>query len=86
MSNTTIFGSITPRADESALVKREKKYFGRFRKPLTTVPNLVAPQVDSYKWLVEKGLAEVFKEFSAIKDYSGKKFELSITEIGRAHV
>jgi DNA-directed RNA polymerase subunit beta len=54
----------------------EKKYFGRFKKPLTTLPNLVEPQVLSYKWMVEEGLKEIFKEFSPIKDYSDKKFML----------
>ncbi|KKT79818.1 MAG: DNA-directed RNA polymerase subunit beta [Parcubacteria group bacterium GW2011_GWF2_44_8b] len=53
-----------------------KKYFGRFRKPLTETPNLVVSQVESFKWLVEKGLKEVFEEFSSIKDFSAKKFQL----------
>lgn len=53
-----------------------KKYFGRFRKPLTETPNLVVSQVESFKWLVEKGLKEIFEEFSSIKDFSEKKFEL----------
>ncbi len=43
------------------------------------MPNLVQAQVDSYKWLIEQGLEEVFKEFSSIKDYSEKKFELDFT-------
>ena len=55
---------------------REKKYFGRFRKPLTDMPNLVVSQVDSFKWLIEKGLKEVFEEFTSIKDFSEKKFQL----------
>src|SRR3989344_4694941 len=53
-----------------------KKYFGRFRKPLTETPNLVISQVESFKWLIEKGLKEVFEEFSSIKDFSEKKFQL----------
>ena len=56
--------------------KREKKYFGRFRKPLTEMPNLVTSQVDSFKWLIERGLKEVFEEFTSIKDFSEKKFQL----------
>lgn len=58
---------------------REKKYFGKFRAPLVDVPNLVVSQTNSYTWLIEKGLAEVFKEFSSIKDYTGKKFEVDFT-------
>ncbi|MEX0932423.1 MAG: DNA-directed RNA polymerase subunit beta [Parcubacteria group bacterium] len=56
--------------------KREKKYFGRFRPPLTEVPDLVTSQVESFDWLIKEGLKEVFEEFSSIKDFSEKKFEL----------
>jgi len=56
--------------------KRVKKYFGRFRESLATPPNLVISQVESFKWLVEKGLKEVFDEFSSIKDFSERKFRL----------
>jgi len=56
--------------------KRPKKYFGRYKKPLIDFPNLIEAQTRSYKWLVEEGMKEVFKEFSPIIDYSGKKFEL----------
>ncbi len=58
---------------------RPKKHFGAYRPALTTLPNLVEPQVESFKWLLETGLKEVFSEFSSIKDYSGKKFELDFT-------
>ncbi len=62
-----------------APAKREKKYFGKFKAPLTEIPNLVEAQITSFNWLVETGLEEVFKEFSSIKDYSEKKFELDFT-------
>ncbi|MEI6659845.1 MAG: DNA-directed RNA polymerase subunit beta [bacterium] len=55
----------------------EKKYFARYKKPLVEFPNLIENQLVSFNWLVEKGLAEVFKEFSPINDYSDKKFQLS---------
>ena len=58
---------------------KQKKVFGAYKEPRTTLPNLVEPQVESFKWLIETGLAEVFREFSSIKDYSGKKFELDFT-------
>ncbi|MEI6494851.1 MAG: DNA-directed RNA polymerase subunit beta, partial [bacterium] len=54
----------------------KQKFFSRYKEPLTEMPNLVQVQLDSYKWLVKEGLKEVFKEFSPIKDYSEKKFEL----------
>lgn len=58
---------------------RPKKYFGRYKKPLIEFPNLIEAQVNSFKWLIESGIAEVFKEFSPISDYSGKKFQLEFT-------
>ncbi|MBI5126803.1 MAG: DNA-directed RNA polymerase subunit beta [Candidatus Taylorbacteria bacterium] len=60
-------------------MKITKKYFGRFKQPLTTMPNLVDSQITSFNWLIEKGLEESFKEFSPIRDYAEKKFELSFT-------
>ena len=59
--------------------KRPKKYFSRYKKPLIKFPNLIEAQVKSFKWLVEEGIKEVFKEFSPISDYSGKKFQLDFT-------
>ncbi len=60
----------------STATARPKKYFARYKKPLIKFPNLIEAQLKSYKWLVETGLGEVFKEFSPIGDYSGKKFNL----------
>lgn len=57
----------------------EKKYFARYKKPLIEFPNLIQDQLASFNWLVEKGIKEVFKEFSPINDYSEKKFQLDFT-------
>ncbi|HEY4503217.1 MAG TPA: DNA-directed RNA polymerase subunit beta [Candidatus Paceibacterota bacterium] len=59
--------------------KRPKKYFGRYKKPLVDFPNLIEAQNKSFNWLVEQGIKEVFKEFSPISDYSGKKFQLEFS-------
>ncbi len=56
-----------------------KKYFSRYKKPLVDFPNLIEDQLNSFSWLVEKGIKEVFKEFSPINDYSDKKFQLDFT-------
>ncbi|MBA3732886.1 DNA-directed RNA polymerase subunit beta [Patescibacteria group bacterium] len=66
-------------------IARPQKFFGRFKKPLVPTPNFVEPQLDSFKWLIEKGLKEVFDEFSSIKDYSEKKFTLDFTGFELAH-
>lgn len=58
---------------------RPQKYFSRYKKPLIEFPNLIEFQLKSYKWLVEDGIKEIFKEFSPIADYSNKKFELEFT-------
>jgi len=58
----------------------QKKTFSRFKKSLTSLPNLVESQLKSFNWLVKFGFGELFKEFSPIKDYSGKKFELEFVE------
>ena len=57
----------------------QQKYFSRAKEPLAEIPNLMELQLDSYKWLVTEGLKELFEEFSSIKEYSDKKFELDFT-------
>ncbi|MFA6353764.1 MAG: DNA-directed RNA polymerase subunit beta [Candidatus Paceibacterota bacterium] len=64
---------------EISATKRPKKYFLRYKKPLVEFPNLTEAQLKSFKWLIESGIGEVFKEFSPIIDYSGKKFQLEFT-------
>ncbi|MEI6580953.1 MAG: DNA-directed RNA polymerase subunit beta [bacterium] len=60
-------------------VTRPKKYFSKYKKPLIEFPNLIESQTKSFKWLVETGIKEIFKEFSPILDYSSKKFQLEFT-------
>ena len=76
MSKAQIEGDVSHMLGLSANTKN-KKYFKNFKEPLAPLPNLVEGQVLSYKWLIEKGLKEVFDEFQSIADYSGKKFEFS---------
>ncbi len=54
----------------------KQKYFSKYKKPLVKIPNLVEIQTDSFRWLMKDGLKELFEEFSPIKDYSEKKFDL----------
>ena len=56
-----------------------QKYFSKYKVPLAPYPNLLETQLTSFTWLVEEGFKEVFKEFSPISDYSGKKFDLLFT-------
>ena len=62
-------------------MKREKKYFSKHQNALVEPPNFVAAQAASYQWLLDEGLAELFREFSPIRDYSEKKFDLEFTAI-----
>src|SRR3989344_2680479 len=52
-----------------------KKYFSKFKKALAPMPNLVRDQIDSFDWLVKKGIKEVFDEFTEINDSTGKKLK-----------
>lgn len=60
---------------------KEQKTFSKFRMPLAPIPHLVENQLASYKKFLEVDLAETIKEFSPMKDYSDKKFELSILSL-----
>ncbi|MBI2482216.1 MAG: DNA-directed RNA polymerase subunit beta [Candidatus Vogelbacteria bacterium] len=55
----------------------KQKIFSRHKKYLSEMPNLTELQTKSYQWLVKEGLKELFAEFSPVKDYSEKKFELT---------
>ncbi|OGG81360.1 DNA-directed RNA polymerase subunit beta [Candidatus Kaiserbacteria bacterium RIFCSPLOWO2_02_FULL_56_11] len=57
-----------------------QKTFGAYRAPFVPFPDLVGHQRSSFEWLIKEGLKELFKEFSPISDYSGKKFELKFEE------
>ncbi|MDE2079577.1 MAG: DNA-directed RNA polymerase subunit beta [Patescibacteria group bacterium] len=62
-----------PHAHNSSL---PQKRFARYKEARVPMPDLVAPQVASFRTFVSDGLKELFKEFSPIIDYSKKKFEL----------
>jgi DNA-directed RNA polymerase subunit beta len=59
---------------------RPQKHFSRYRKSWEKMPHFVDEHMRSFKWLVSDGLKELFKEFSPIRDYSGKKFELEFVK------
>src|SRR3989344_1630258 len=60
---------------------REKKFFKRYRPARVPTPNLVADQTRSYELLLKEGVKESFKEFTPIRDYSGKKFDLEFVSL-----
>ena len=41
------------------------------QKEVLKMPNLIEVQTDSYKWFLEEGLNEVFRDISPIADYNG---------------
>ncbi|MCE9628868.1 MAG: DNA-directed RNA polymerase subunit beta [Candidatus Vogelbacteria bacterium] len=53
-----------------------QKRFARYKEPFAEIPDLVELQTNSYNWLIKEGIKDLFKEFSPIRDYSEKKFEL----------
>ena len=50
--------------------KKVRMSFSR-QKEVLEMPNLIEVQTDSYKWFLEEGLNEVFRDISPIADYSG---------------
>ena len=52
------------------LGKNVRMSFSKINEVLD-MPNLIEVQKDSYKWFLEEGLREVFRDVSAITDYSG---------------
>ena len=44
------------------------------------VPNLIAIQLDSFRWFQEKGLMELLKEVSPVTDLIGNRLELKFIE------
>ncbi|NLX94387.1 MAG: DNA-directed RNA polymerase subunit beta [Clostridiales bacterium] len=49
---------------------RERMSFGKINEVME-MPNLIEIQKDSYKWFLEVGLKDVFREIAEITDYSG---------------
>ncbi len=58
-------------------MEEKTKKFLKYPKSAYPLPNLVEVQSTSYNWFLEKGLKELFDEFSPIKDYAGKDLELT---------
>ena len=58
--------------------KTLRKSFARYEE-IQDMPNLLEIQKKSYKWFLETGLREVFRDTDAVTDYSGK-LELSFID------
>ncbi len=56
------------------------KNFSKIPPSTVPQPNLAEIQTNSYKWVLEDGLRELFDEISPIKDYAGKDLELHFEE------
>lgn len=50
--------------------KRERMSYSRIDDVLE-IPNLLGVQTDSFKWLIDEGLKEVFRDISPIEDFAG---------------
>ena len=50
--------------------KKVRKSFSRIDEVLE-MPNLIEVQKKSYKWFLDEGLRQVFKDVGAITDYTG---------------
>jgi len=50
----------------------QKKYFSRYKESYMPLPNLAEVQLSSYRWLLDKGLQELFTDFFPVRDYAGE--------------
>ena len=60
------------------LGKNTRMSFAKIKEVLE-MPNLIEVQIDSYKWFLEEGLKEVFRDIESITDHNGV-FELSFVD------
>ena len=68
-------------SDAAALVTARTLVPGERHNYATTpdvhpLPNLIALQLESYRWFLEEGLRELFDEVSPIEDFTGSRMEL----------
>ncbi|MFC1756683.1 DNA-directed RNA polymerase subunit beta [Patescibacteria group bacterium] len=59
---------------------RPKKYFSKYKEPIVDGLDLTETQLNSFDWFKTEGLKQLFKEFSPIKDYTEKEFDLEFLE------
>ena len=63
-------------SSQSSLSKR--KFFKAIS--MVSLPNLIEVQMDSYNWLLEKGIQELFDEVNPISDFTEKDMDLVFKE------
>ena len=58
---------------------RDRRYFTAARDAMA-LPDLIEVQKTSYRWFLEEGIRDLFKEISPIKDFIGRDLELSFVD------
>ena len=66
-----------PLITKKAMARGRKSYA---RLPQVEVPNLIEVQTNSFRRFKEEGLWELFQEISPIRDFSGRRLELSFLD------
>ncbi len=61
------------------LKETERRYFTAARDAMA-LPDLIEIQKTSYKWFLDQGIRELFKEISPIKDFIGRDLELYLVD------
>ncbi len=59
----------------------DQKTFSQYQEPLVDYPNFVKDQLESFQWIIEEGLWDLFSEFSPIEDHSSEKFSFEFKDI-----
>lgn len=61
------------------LKTQKRKYLGK-SPDASNQPDLIETQKTSYKWFLEKGIKDLFREISPIRDFIGRDLELYLEE------
>jgi DNA-directed RNA polymerase subunit beta len=70
---------VTSADAKNALVPAPRKSYARL-PDIVNVPNLIRVQLDSFSWFQEEGLKQLLDEVSPIKDFTGNRLEISLTD------
>ena len=47
---------------------------------MVDLPPLASPQLDSFRWFLDRGLKELFSEFSPVEDYTGNELAIEFVD------
>jgi DNA-directed RNA polymerase subunit beta len=59
----------------------DQKTFSQYQEPIIDYPDFVGDQRESFQWVIDEGIWELFEEFSPITDHSDEKFSFEFVDL-----